>query len=371
MIKHMKSGVAVAALAAVTLCAYAAKEETNAPVAAKESAQSTNAIVASGKGVEIKRGDLDEAVIAVKADVAARGQSVPESMQDSLQWDVLQDLVFKSLLLAKATPEDKTKGKEDYDKFVAEVHKNMSDELFTTRVKAMGMTMEQFQKRKLDDSICSFVLDRELKSKVAVTDEMVKKFYTDNPDKFETSEQVRASHILISTMDKDQNPLPEDKKKDKEKLAKEVKAKADKGEDFAALAKQYSDDPGSKDKGGEYTFGRGQMVPAFEAAAFSLKTNQISDLVETPYGYHIIKLSEKIPAGKRELAKVSEQIKEYLVQKEVYSRLPEYREKLSKEADVKFIGIKEPVKAPEIDLESAFKAAETASKTETNKTDKK
>ena len=72
------------------------------------------------------------------------------------------------------------------------------------------------------------------------------------------------------------------------------------GEDFAKLAKEYSEDPGSKDKGGEYKFPRGQMVPEFEAAAFSLGTNQVSDIVTTRFGYHIIKLSEKIPARKVE-----------------------------------------------------------------------
>lgn len=71
--------------------------------------------------------------------------------------------------------------------------------------------------------------------------------------------------------------------------------RAEDGEDVAKLAREFSEDPGLMDKGGECTFPRGQMVPEFEAAASSLKTNQISDVVTMPFGYHIIKLSEKIP----------------------------------------------------------------------------
>jgi parvulin-like peptidyl-prolyl isomerase len=257
----------------------------------------------------------------------------------------------------QGTDADKTAGKADYDKFMEDVRTNMSEAVLSARIKSMGMTMEQFKVRKLDDSICSAVFDREVKSKIDIAAETVKKFYEDNPDKFEKPERVRASHILISTLDKDQNPLPEDQKRQKEKLARDIKAKADKGEDFAALAKQYSEDPGSKDTGGEYTFGRGEMVPAFETAAFSLKTNQISDLVETRFGYHIIKLSEKIPGGKVAIAEVSDKIKDYLLQKEVYNRLEGYRAQIEKEAEVKFIGIKEPPKPDDLDISSLVPSA--------------
>ena len=85
-------------------------------------------------------------------------------------------------------------------------------------------------------------------------------------------------------------------------------------------------------------------MPEFEAAAFSLKTNQVSDLVETKYGYHIIKLWEKLPAAKDPLDKVAPQIKDYLVHTEVMKRIPDYRTQLEKEAGVEIIGIKEPPK---------------------------
>jgi foldase protein PrsA len=148
-------------------------------------------------------------------------------------------------------------------------------------------------------------------------------------------ERVHVAHILISTLEDPatQQTLPPEKKKEKLKLANELKARADKGEDFAALVKQYSDDTGSKSKGGEYTFGKGQMVPEFEAASFSMKTNQISDPVETRFGYHIIKLLEKMPAATQEYAKAEPSIREYLTEQ----GLPAYFVKLKAAADVKVL----------------------------------
>ena len=93
---------------------------------------------------------------------------------------------------------------------------------------------------------------------------------------------------------------------------------------LAQLASQYSDDPGSKDKGGEYTFPRGQMAPEFETAAFSLTTNQISDIVTTVFGYHIIKLNEKMPARNAELEdEVAFAPAGYMVIKKYWTGAPE------------------------------------------------
>jgi len=152
---------------------------------------------------------------------------------------------------------------------------------------------------------------------------------------------VRASHILLSTRDPETNKdLSEDQKTAKRKKAEELLKRARAGEDFAKLAKENSEDPGSKDKGGEYQFSRGQMVGEFETAAFSLKTNEISDIVTTQFGYHIIKLSEKIPAKKIELTKVTPDVKEYLTQQQMQKRqqdVQDYLQKLKKESAVEIL----------------------------------
>jgi peptidyl-prolyl cis-trans isomerase C len=200
----------------------------------------------------------------------------------------------------------------------------------------MGSTKEEVLAKWSESATAEIVLKRELK--VNVTDADAKKYYEDNPARFEEPEKVRASHILLMTTDPTTKAeLTEDQKAAKRKQMEGILKRARAGEDFAKLAKEYSEDPGSKDKGGEYTFPRGQMVPEFEAAAFSLGTNQVSDIITTRFGYHIIKLSEKIPARKVEFAKAESDIKEGLTQQALQKQFPEYIAKLKKEAGVEIL----------------------------------
>jgi peptidyl-prolyl cis-trans isomerase C len=198
------------------------------------------------------------------------------------------------------------------------------------------MTPANLRAKLTEEATIQTVLERELN--INITDADVKKFYDENSSKFEQPETVRASHILLMTSDpKTKAELSADQKAAKHKLAEDLLKRARAGEDFAKLAKEYSEDPGSKDNGGEYTFPRGRMAPEFETAAFSLKTNEVSDVVTTQYGYHIIKLSEKIPAGKVELAKIAPRIKTYLTQQAESKPAGEYFAKLKKEAGVEIL----------------------------------
>jgi peptidyl-prolyl cis-trans isomerase C len=212
-------------------------------------------------------------------------------------------------------------------------------------------------KSKMGEEATARVVDeRELG--VKVSDEEVKKYYDDNPADFEEPEKVRASHILIGTRDQASNAeLSKEKKDAKRKLAEDLVKRARAGEDFAKLAKEYSDDPGSKDKGGEYVFPRGKMVPEFEAAAFALKTNEVSDVVTTQFGYHVIKLSERMPAAKVDFEKSSSHIKDYLTQQKLQKEIPAYMAKLRKEANVEILD--ERLKGSETSDNSAPPAAKS------------
>jgi len=301
-------------------------------------------VIATGKGFEIKTSQLNDAFLSYNASVAASGGSIPEDQRDVVKSNLLQHLIITKILTQKATAEDKAATMKLVDENIDEARKTApSPEAFDAEIKSSGMTLEQVRARAGEEQLCKRVLQRETTNGIVISDASVKKFYDDNPDKFEVPEEVRVSHILISTLDPlTQHPLPSDQKKAKEQLAKDLKTRAEKGEDFAKLVKQYSEDPGSKDKGGEYKFPRNQMVPEFEAAAFGLKTNQISEIVETQYGYHIIKLLEKFPAKHEPFAEVEAKIKDYLVAKKAEDALPAYLDKIKAEAGVKLIDQNKP-----------------------------
>jgi peptidyl-prolyl cis-trans isomerase C len=356
-----KSLVSLCAVAAL-LAAYTSRSamQTNtAPATSKPAIKAsdlfTNDVVAKGKGVSVTRSQLDDALISIKTGAAARNQTIPPEQMAMLPSQVLQRLIQLQLLTAKATDADRAYGKEQVQKRLPEIKARAgSDDQFEKQLKSIGMTESELTAKMAEELTADAVLRRELK--VNVSDDEVKKFYDENPGQFEEPEMVRAAHILIGTRDSvTGSELSDEKKAAKKKIAEDVLKRARSGEDFAALAKEYSEDPGSKDKGGEYTFPRGKMVPEFEAAAFSLNTNQVSDIVTTQFGYHIIKLYEKLPAKKVELAKVKDDIKDYLSRDALQKQVPDYLEKLQKDANIQILD--EKLKPAEMPGESPMKPA--------------
>lgn len=327
--------------------AAALAAETNAPStkpADKLAELFGDPVLAKGEGVNVKRSELDAAVMGIKASGMARGQQFTPEQNLLLERQVLDRLVQIQLLLRKATDPDRAKGKTTTDERYEQILKRAgSEENLARQLKSVGLTAEELRRKMTDESTAENVVVRELK--VDPTDADVQKYYEEFPARFEQPEQVRAAHILLGTLDPDtRQPLPEEKKQAKRKQAEEVLKRVKAGEDFAKLARELSEDPGSRDKGGEYTFPRGQMVPEFESTAFSQATNQVSEIVTTQFGYHIIKTLEKIPARKLTLTetlpdgvKVSDRVKTTLRTQQIEKVLPDYIAKLTAEAKVEIL----------------------------------
>lgn len=156
------------------------------------------------------------------------------------------------------------------------------------------------------DLIATEYIKSEIISKINVTEDEMDQYYKAHQDEFKSPEMVRARHILIKA---DRTASEDDRKKAREK-AEEVLKKIKAGEDFAKLASEFSDDPGSKTKGGDLGFfSRGKMVPVFESTAYSLKPGEVSGIVETPFGFHIIKTEEKKEPGLEPYDQVKDKVK--------------------------------------------------------------
>src|SRR2546425_7209948 len=153
-----------------------------------------------GKGIEIKRSQVDEAFVQFKANLTARGQELSENKRDLAESQLLDRFVITKLLVARANEEDKKKARTAADKFVASTKQQAgSDESFQRQLSAMNFTTEQFDAQGLERAICEEVVDRELRSHGTITDEQLKQFYDQNGEEFERPETVPAAHILLST----------------------------------------------------------------------------------------------------------------------------------------------------------------------------
>lgn len=364
-----------AALAAVIL-ALPARAATPPPVAAAPAVADTNAapadtmtalfgdpVIVKGNGFEIKRSELDEVMIGLKSAAEAHGETIPPEQLSAIESQMLNRLIQIQILMQKATDADKADGKKKADEQIAALLARAgSQEALDRQLKAVGMTLDELRTKVTQEATATAALQRELN--VTVTDDEVTQFYTNHPADFELPEQAHVRHILLMTIDPaTQQPLSDDqiqaKKKQIDDLLKRVRA----GEDFAKLAEQYSEDPGSKDKGGELPiFPRDAqgIPPELSAAAFSMSTNQISEVITiVGMGYDIIQLLDKTPARNLSLADkvpqtdmtVADKIKDFLTQQKTEKLAPPYLDNLKKDAGVEIV---------DADLKAAMDAAAAA-----------
>jgi len=375
-----RSALIVICLLTLGIGRAAGAENTRAP---KLSDLFGDESVARGKNVEVKRSHLEEAFIAYKANLAARGQPMPEAQRTLQEAQLLQRLIVTQILTNRVNEADRKLAKDLAEKFTAESKKSaVSEEAFNRQLKAMGLTPEQFNRRVVEQSLAEAVIQREITSTVTISDAQIRGFYDTGTDlvvrlmqeelekmvkdptappnaiaqgkqridevrkanlsRLEQPEKVRISHVFFATQDRNtEEPLPEEQRKFKRQQVERIRKRALDGEDFAKLVQEFSEDRGLKQTKGEYTFTRDDpFSPEFKSAAFSLKPGGISDVVTTPIGLHIIKLLERIPAKKVEFEKISGDLKELLTQQEVQRAMPDYFRRLIKEAGVEILDSK-------------------------------
>jgi peptidyl-prolyl cis-trans isomerase C len=267
-------------------------------------------VLARVNGEAVTKADFDRAVQALEA---RAGGPIPPEQRDQVLRGVLDQLIGYKVLAQETRARNLAIPDAEVDARIAQIRGQFPSEAdFTQMLAQRKLTLEQVKSDARQDMAISKLIEGEIASKVAVKPEQVTDFYTKNPDQFKQGESVRASHILIS-VPKDADAATKAQARAKaEQVLKDVKA----GGDFAALAKQHSADPGSAANGGDLGFfQQGQMVGPFNDVAFGLPPGAISDLVETDFGFHIIKVAEKKGGRTIPLEEVRPQVEQYLEQR--------------------------------------------------------
>jgi peptidyl-prolyl cis-trans isomerase C len=240
--------------------------------------------------------ELRLAVPQVQADLAARGV---EQTRDLVIRLAAKTVVESRLLAQEARRRNVNPSKESIDAAMKDIEMRAGgrEELEAT-LKNLGTSRDDLRAHVWESEAVKLLIASQVESLVSVTPQEVSTFYDENPDVFMQPDLVRARHILIRVTPNE----PEAAKKEARSRAKAAHRRVVGGEDFAAVATEVSDGPNAANGGDLGYFAQDSMVPVLANAAFALDVGKISDIIESQFGFHIVKIEDKKPAGKMTFA---------------------------------------------------------------------
>jgi peptidyl-prolyl cis-trans isomerase C len=285
-------------------------------------------------GTAISEQEISEEHSRITQQLAAR---IPpnqlEEMQDSVRRQAAENMINRVLLEQAVEREGITASAEEVDSRMEAIKRSLgSDSAFSERLASMGITAKELH-QEMDAALrMEKLIDKHIGDIADPTDQELRSFYDENPEAFIQPERVRASHILIKT---EPNESPPDKSAKRLETAR-ILGEINEGGDFAQAASRYSHCP-SKAKGGDLGFfERGRMVKPFEDAAFDLGIGEVSDIVETQFGYHIVKVTDRQDKGTISFETAKDDIASFLCTQKRQEAISTYTGELRASAKIEY-----------------------------------
>jgi len=318
-------------------CAKGGKETTDenkaVETAADQKSQETvpGEAAATVNGKTIPMIEVETAVQNTAMRMGA-GTMPAATIMEQLAPRVLDQLISGELLYQEAVKEgfeaDKDKIDESFNQLAGQFP---SREEFDTEMQNRGYTEETLRANMKKQISIQTYLDDTIVSGIEVDDAEATKYYNENPDSFLEEEQIKASHILINAAE---SATDEEKQKALDR-AKEVAGLARANDaDFAALAQEYSEGPSGPQGGDLGYFGRGKMVKPFEDVSFAMKVGEVSDPVQTRFGYHVIKVTDRKAGGEVPFVDVKDKLIASLKNQKINDTIGEKIKELTEKADI-------------------------------------
>lgn len=309
---------------------------------AQQQTQDKNPVVLTVNGAPVHAAEISMAMGNIATQAQRMGQ---QPKQDQLIQMATGRVIDTKLLAQEAKRQGVKPNEEQVQASLTNILQQAGGkDKFAATLATGGMTLDQFTDALRELDMVQRMVNEKMKPGVSVTDAEAQKFYNEHPEEFQRPEQVHARHILFkASPDADAAT----KKAAAEKAAK-ARERALKGEDFAKLAEELSEGPSAKKGGDLGFFGRKQMVTPFADAAFALEPGQISQVVETRFGYHVIKVEEKRAASKQPFAEVKDRLIDFLTQKKLGEAVQNKLKALRESAKIEEIGgvAKAPAQVP-------------------------
>jgi len=294
--------------------------------------------VAVVNGSPITEQEFEREMTRVEQMLQSRGKHLSAPETERVRKQVLEDLINRELLYQESRKKGIKVDEVAIDERLGKLKEQFpSETAYKTALEQASLSEPSLKDQIRQEMAIQHLIDEQFGDKLTVSDGESESYYQDHPDFFKRPEQVRASHILIK-VDPQAN---ESEKAEARQRIEKIQEKIRQGEDFEALARQYSECPSAAKGGDLQYFRRGQMVKPFETAAFSLKPGEVSEIVETRFGYHLIKLTDK-PDQTVPYEDVKGKIKEFLRQEKARGETIPYVETLKKGAEVERLMKTEP-----------------------------
>jgi peptidyl-prolyl cis-trans isomerase C len=312
-------------IAAVAACVF------TGPARADETASSGKAIAAVN-GKAISKSQYERMLSVFKMRAAHNGRQLSNADLTAAKNRILENLIVGELLYQQSQKEGIKVDDQAVNKRIEMMKKRFSDDTaYKKALERMHVSEKEFRAEIQRALVIRQLIETDVRRKISVTEAESKKYYNDNLNLFKQPEQVKASQIWIKVA-----PGAEESKKIKaRKKIQMIQKKIIKGEDFGKLAKTYSEGPNAPREGALGYFKRSQMSKPIEDAAFALKVGEVSGIIETRSGYHLIKVTGKKPAGIIPFKKVRPMIEQHLKKEKEKTDIQDYIENLKKSAKIK------------------------------------
>jgi len=276
------------------------------------------AVTVNGK--KIYEDDVEKRLEVLVSQYPQMTESLEGDAEEELKGTIIDSLISEVLIAEEAVKQKVEVSEDEVDSKIKEIKAGFPDEKsFLDALEENKMTLADL-KGEIEKSLVQLKMMEKITADVKTTESELKEYYEENGESFVEPEQVKVKHILLED----------------EKTAEKVLAELKSGSDFAELAGKYSTDPGFKDKGGDLGWmSRDQLVPEFADAAFSLPVGQLSSLVKSQFGYHIIIVEEKKETVQQDFNDVKEDVEQILLEEKRSDKFQMWIEDLKKKADIK------------------------------------
>jgi len=326
----------------------ASVQSKSEPNEASKQKPAEDPVMVTVNSVAINQSQADELIEPQLNQLNARAGQMPpefiEQQKQQLRQSAVEALIVEKLLVEKVKQANIVVSDEQVEEKIAQIAagQNLSIEDFKALIETYGSDYEKVKEQVKNGLGYEKLMDTKWAGQIDVNEAQAREFYNQNIDRFKKPEQIRASHILIETKTTDSNEAKAEAKAKAQQLLEKIKA----GADFAELAAENSACPSSARGGDLGYFSKGQMVPPFEQAALNLEPNQLSDIVETRFGYHIIKVTDKKPAQILSFEQAKADIIDTLKKQKKAEFMEKYVAELRSQAQIVY-----PEKVPDLPLQ--------------------